>query len=74
MNNDLMLVSGIVLALLSLPSMLNAWAEARPPRVGGIILVTGAVLIASAVMNASTPYRVEELPDVFLRVIARILR
>lgn len=74
MTPDLMMVAGIVLALLALPSMISAWSEARPPRVGGILLVTGIALIATAVMKSSTPYHVQDLPKLFLNVIAGLIR
>ena len=38
MDTDLVLTLGIVLLVLSVPSLLSAWAESRAPRLGAIML------------------------------------
>ena len=73
MDTDLFLVIGSVLCLLSVPSLLSAFTESRPPRAGAILLFIGGVLVVLALTNHGRGYSFAELPDVFLRVIGRYL-
>lgn len=72
-DNDLALVVGIVLAVLSLPSLLNAWTEDRIPRFGALIGLTGLVLIGVAVSRNPTGYSFDEIIPTFGRVIRGFL-
>ena len=47
-DTDLLLTIGIVVLVLSLPSLLSAWAESRAPRTGAILLIAGIGLIFAA--------------------------
>ncbi|MBL4918351.1 hypothetical protein [Szabonella alba] len=73
MDPDLMLVIGLVLAVLTIPSMLSAYAESRPPRAAAIVSLIAGVLIAVALTNKAGGYSIAEIPDVFYRVIGRYL-
>ena len=73
MNNDQMLVIGIVLCALSLPSLLAAYSEARAPRAGAIILLIGGVLVVVALSRQPSGYTFAEIPDVFVRVIGGLM-
>ena len=73
MDPDLMLVVGLVLAVLTIPSMLSAYAESRPPRAAAIVALIAGVLIAVALTSKADGYRIAEIPDVFFRVIGRYL-
>ena len=64
---------GVVIAALAIPSLLSAWVEGRVPRVGSATVLLGAVLIAVAPTRHPGGYAFGELPDVFLRVIGRLL-
>ena len=66
-----MLVVGIVLAGLSIPSLLAAFTESRPPRAGAIMVLVGGVLIVVALSRTTQTYTFAEIPDLFLRVIGR---
>lgn len=68
-TNDLSLVLGVILAVFSVPSLLNAWTEDRPPRFGMIIGLTGLVLIAIAVSRNPSGYSLGDIPPTFARVI-----
>lgn len=67
-SNDLSLVIGIILTVLSIPSLLNAWSEDRPPRLGAILGFTGLVLIAIALANNPSGYTGADVPAAFRRV------
>lgn len=71
LDTDLILVIGIVVLLLAIPSLLSAFAEARAPRMGAVMLLIGGVLVAVALTQSGPGYTFAELPGVFLRVIGR---
>jgi hypothetical protein len=73
MDPDLILVVGIVLTILCLPSLLSAFAESRPPRTAAILGLAGAIMIVVAVQNYAPGYRISDIPDVFMRVIGRYI-
>lgn len=74
MNSDLMLVIGLIVGVLSIPALLNAWTESRAPRAGAIMVMIAIGLIMAAYATKPAGYRVEDLPDVFFGVIGRLLR
>ena len=71
MDTDLILVIGIVVLILSIPSLLSAYAEARAPRAGAVLVLIGGVLVAVALTKHTAGYSFSELPSVFVRVIGR---
>ncbi len=73
MDTDLFLVIGLVMVGLSIPSLLAAFSESRPPRTGAIMILIGGVLIIVALTQHRPGYSFAELPDVFYRVIGRYL-
>lgn len=73
MDTDLALVIGIVFAALSVPSILSALSDKRAPRASAITVLIAGGLIVFAVMGKPGGYRLEQLPDVFVNVIARYL-
>ncbi|MFN3644503.1 MAG: hypothetical protein ACK4TB_16455 [Gemmobacter sp.] len=74
MDTDLMLVVGVTLGVLTVPSLLSAAVEGRAPRAGAILLLIAAVLIAVAVSQRPGGYTIAGIPDAFGRVFARYLR
>ncbi|MGL6208527.1 MAG: hypothetical protein ACRC14_01705 [Paracoccaceae bacterium] len=73
MDTDFILVVGIVLTGLAIPSLLSAFTESRPPRAGAIMVLIGGVLIVVALSQNTPQYTFAEIPDVFLRVIGRFV-
>ena len=71
MDTDLVLTLGIVLAVLTIPSLLAAFVEGRPPRVGALVLMAAMAMILTAVMYRPTGYRFDEVPTVMLNVVMR---
>ena len=71
MDTDLILVIGIVVLILSIPSLLSAYAEARAPRAGAVLVLIGGVLVAVALTKHTAGYTFSELPSVVVRVIGR---
>lgn len=73
MDTDLILTLGILLVIVTIPSLLSAWVEGRPPRVGALILLAAMSMILAAVINRPTGYRFEEIPTVMLNVVTRAI-
>ncbi|WP_083098537.1 hypothetical protein [Pseudophaeobacter leonis] len=73
MDSDLALILGIFLGCLSIPSILSAYSESRPPRLSALLLLSGGGLVVYAMMLRPGGYRLEQIPDVFFSVLGRIL-
>lgn len=73
MDTDLALVLGFIIAALSIPSILSALSDKRAPRASAITVLIAGGLIVFAVQGKPGGYQMEQLPDVFVSVIARYL-
>lgn len=73
MSNDQILVLGVVIFVLSIPSLVSAYSDGRAPRVGAILLLIGGGLLAVALTRKPGGYTFAEIPHVFVRVIAEIM-
>lgn len=73
MDNDLLLVIGIIVGVLAIPSLLSAFSESRPPRAGAILVLIAGVLVAVALTRKTGGYTFDEVPEVFMSVIKRYL-
>jgi hypothetical protein len=73
LDTDLALVLGFIIAALSIPSILSALSDKRAPRASAITVLIAGGLIVFAVQGKPGGYRMEQLPDVFVSVIARYL-
>ena len=73
MDTDLMLVVGLFICALAIPSLLSAFAESRPPRAGAIMVLIGGVLLALALTQKPSGYTFAEVPEVVFRVIGRFI-
>ena len=72
-NSDLAMVVGIVLAVLSIPSILSAVTDRRSPRASAITILIAAGLIVFALQKNPGRYSFGTLPDVFVSVAADLL-
>ena len=73
MEPDLALVLGLVIAAFSVPAILSALADSRAPRASALTVLIGGGLILYAVQQTQNPYTLSEIPDIFVRVVARYL-
>jgi formate-dependent nitrite reductase membrane component NrfD len=71
MDTDLVLTIGIVLAVMSVPSLLAAWAESRAPRIGLVLAIAALGMIVAAVMIRPGGYSLNDVPTVMLGVVSR---
>lgn len=70
---DLIMIVGIVVAALSIPSIISAFSESRAPRLGIILIVTGAAMVAWSINAKPGEFSFEEIPDLFITVLGRYL-
>jgi hypothetical protein len=68
---DLSLVVGLFLAVLTIPSLISAYIEGRPPRAGSVFVLIAGGLIVYALSQQPGGYTIAEIPDVIFRVIGR---
>ncbi|MCC1491437.1 hypothetical protein [Cognatishimia sp. F0-27] len=73
MDPDLALVIGLVLAVLSVPSIISAFSNNRTPRVATIALMAGGGLIVYAINASPSGYTLQEIPEAIFRVLSRVL-
>ena len=73
MDSDLALILGLFLCCLSIPSILSAYSESRPPRLSALLLLSGGGLVLYALMLRPGGYRLEQIPDVFFSVLGRFI-
>lgn len=71
MDPDLSLVIGLVLAVLTVPSLMSAYVEGRVPRAGAVFALIAGGLIVYALSTRPGGYALAEIPDAFFRVIGR---
>jgi len=72
-SDDILLVSGVVLAILSIVPMLTAWVERRRPRLATIGVVVSGVLLLLGIFRASDGFQLSDIPHAFINVAALIL-
>lgn len=74
MDADLMFVIGLVVGAFSIPSIIGAMADGGVPRVASIAVIVSGVLIVLAIQDTPGGYKISDIPDVFVEVIARYIR
>ena len=74
MDTDLALTIGIVLAVLSLPSLLSAWVDGRAPRLGAIMAIAALGLIITALVEKPGGYAFDQVPGIMLQTLLRPFR
>lgn len=73
MDSDLALVIGMVLAVLSVPSILSAVTDGRAPRASAVTILIAGGLVLYAIQSHPGGYMLADIPDVFARIAARYL-
>ncbi|MES2665325.1 MAG: hypothetical protein V4712_04445 [Pseudomonadota bacterium] len=70
---DLFLTIGVVLGVLTIPSLLSAWTDGRTPRLGAIMVFVAVIMVAVAANNKPTGYQISDVPTIMLNVVGRYL-
>jgi len=73
LDPDLVFVTGIVLAVLALPSLFSALADGRRPGAAMVMAVAAVGLIVWAAQSRPGGYTIMDIPEAFVRVVARYL-
>lgn len=73
MDSDLLLTVGIVMAILTIPTMLAAWVDGRAPRMGLLMVVLATALLVVAFMQKPGGYRPADIPGIMLSVAGRYM-
>lgn len=73
MDPDLMLVIGLAVGTLSIPSLMGALIDWRLPPVPLLLALVSGGLIWLAVRDSPDGYAISEIPDVIVNVIGRVL-
>ena len=73
MDTDLLLTLGIVLVVLSIPTLLSARVEGRVPRLGALFLLTAIGMIIYAVTTRPGGYAFDQIPGIMLAVFSRAI-
>lgn len=73
MDPDTFLVLGLVVAGFSIPSILSALSDGRAPRASALTILIAGGLILYAVQTQPGGYTLQQIPDVFVRVLARFV-
>ena len=72
MDTDLMMVIGVTLGVLTLPSILSAFSEGRPPRLAAVMLLIAGTLVVVALNRKPSGYTLIEVLQAFRTVIGRL--
>lgn len=67
-TNDLALVLGIIMTIVAVPLLLNAWAEDRPVRMGALLAIAGVALVSVAIGRHPGNFGIGDVPAAFQRV------
>lgn len=73
MDPDLALVIGIILGVLSVPSILSALSDKRAPRASAITILIAGGLIIFAMQGKPGGVKLDQIPDIFVGVLARYM-
>jgi len=73
MTPDLIFVLGCVLAVLSIPAIVSAFADGRRPRVAALTILIGGGMIIYAMTERPGAYTLETLPDIFAQVVSQVI-
>lgn len=74
MTFDISLFSGLLLTALAVPAIVSGIAEGRRARLGWLMLLVAAGLLAWAFFNRPEKYQISDIPTTLIDVVARIVR
>lgn len=71
MDTDLFLVIGIVILAFTIPPILGAIFDGRPPRTPAILILIAGGMITLAITQHPGGYSIQDVPDAFVRVVGK---
>jgi len=72
-NPDQFFVIGLLVGLLSIPALISAFSESRPPRAAAIMVMISIVLILLAVLQKPGGYDMGEVPGIVAGVLSDLV-
>ena len=70
---DILIVLGVFLLVLSVPSLISAAIDRRPPRVAALTAILAGGILVYTIQSNPGAYSGKDVPDVFIRVAAKII-
>ncbi len=70
---DILVALGVFLLVLSVPSLISAAIDRRPPRVAALTAILAGGILVYTVQTNPGVYSLKEVPNVFIRVAAKII-
>lgn len=74
MTFDLYLTIGAVILVFAIPAVVSAFSDRHPPRAAAIMVLIGGGLVTWAVTQKPGGYELTEIPQVFVSVVAQMIR
>jgi hypothetical protein len=74
MDTDLFLVLGILLCIIAIPSILNAFVAGIAPRAGGTMALAGLAMVLFALSMRPGGYSIAEVPTAFVHVFNKVVK
>jgi len=71
MNTDLIFVAGVLVAAVSIPSIVTSFIDQRSPRAGAIGVLVGGGCVVFASMNKVGGYALNDVPELIVEVIGK---
>jgi hypothetical protein len=72
-NPDQFFVMGLLVGLLSIPALISAFSEGRPPRAAAIMVMIAIALVLLALLQKPGGYEVGDIPQVVVRVVSDLV-
>lgn len=67
------MVAAVISGLLAISSLLASYADGRAPIISGTLAIGCVVFVVTAFLANPGGYRIDDIPMVFIRVIAAVL-
>jgi len=73
MDNDILLVTGLILAVFATTSAIRSYSDGETPRGAAVVMLAGGAMVAWALSQNPGGYTVQDIPRAFIRVLAMII-
>ncbi len=73
MDNDILLVTGLILAVFAITSAIRSYSDGETPRGAMVVMLAGGGMVAWALTQNPAGYTLQDIPRAFIRVLAMII-
>jgi len=74
MQHEILLVAGLGIAILAIPSVISAWTDGRSPRIAAIACLLALVLVVVALRSWPGRFELDDLPRAVFSVVGLVIR